>query len=239
MQVPLIEFRTTNVSGYFTRQKLEQPTDVNGSNWLCSVCICIDSIAPGLGNLRYRGEKGRDCTAETAEGEAILCPGHSLPTLTQAIGSAETQPMEVLEHTPTQLVLRHRPWINWIAGGSVAAIGAVSIGFAVVTPGFRVSPSAILALLAGVWAANSPVLTCRLNREEQQVKLHTRNLFRAQDLGYPLPSITGAEGHRYGILLIVDEQKCDLTFDQLRLPGSERKYQAIAAEIQSFLDSSQ
>lgn len=146
--------------------------------------------------------------------------------------------MKVIERTPTTLVLRHRPWGNWLAGGFVSAFGVASTVFAVLTEGVSVNYMAVTAIFAGGWAANSSSVSCKFNRTNRQLEVINRTVWRAEQVEVSLQTISAVKVIRegpYGLGLVIQGSTQALNLDHLRLPGTLRHYEAIASEIQYFL----
>jgi hypothetical protein len=146
--------------------------------------------------------------------------------------------MKIVELSDTKLTLKHRPIVNWIAGGFVAGVGILSIIFAVSTKE-RFSPTAILSIVAGLGVINSPVVTCTFDRTKDELNLKNRKLIGTQVTKRSLQEITDVKAIScgpYGITLVVSGEDMPIQLDQINFFGKTRTNQAIAKRLGDFLN---
>lgn len=146
--------------------------------------------------------------------------------------------MRILEQTPTTLTIQHRPLVNWIAGGFIAAVGLWGIGFAVTSKNTPVSPSAIIAVPAGLGVMCSPAVTCTFDRKKERLLLKNQSLLGTKVIKRSLQEITdirAVTSGPYGITLVVSGEDIPISLDQINFFGKSQKNQAIASEIRNFI----
>lgn len=146
--------------------------------------------------------------------------------------------MRILEQTPTTLTVQHRPLGNWIAGGFIAAVGLLGIGFALTSKDTPVSPSAIIAVPAGLGVMCSPVVTCTFDRKKERLLLKNRSLLGTKVIERSLQEITdirAVTSGPYGITMMVSGEDIPINLDHINFFGKSKKNQAIASEIRNFI----
>ena len=146
--------------------------------------------------------------------------------------------MRILEQTATNLTIQHRPLGNWIAGGFIAAVGLLGIGFAVTSKDTPISPSAIIAVPAGLGVMCSPVVTCTFDRKKEHLLLKNRSLLGSKVIERSLQEITdirAVTSGPYGITMVVSGEDIPINLDHINFFGKSKKNQAIVAEIRNFI----
>lgn len=146
--------------------------------------------------------------------------------------------MRILEQTPTQLTIQHRPLVNWIAGGFVAAFGLLAIGISVATKE-KIHPMAIISVPAGLSVLCSPVVSCTFDRKKERLLLKRHSLIGTKLTEHSLQEITDVQAVTsgpYGIKMIVSGEDIPVNLDQVNFLSKDRKNQAIASNIRNFLN---
>jgi hypothetical protein len=95
--------------------------------------------------------------------------------------------MELVERTPTRLVLRDRPWLVWAVGGLFVAAGL----FVVLTSSERLFGLAFVGLGLVALATGGRTVTCTFDREAALFRRESRGWPARRPVEHPLGEVVG------------------------------------------------
>jgi hypothetical protein len=114
--------------------------------------------------------------------------------------------MQVVEHTPTRLVLRERPWLVWGVGLLLAGAGL----FVALTSDERLFGAAFVAVGLGAILLAGQTVTCTFDRATGDFRRASRGWPRSGQLRHPLADVrqirlsqSSGRGQTYRVELVL------------------------------------